>query len=201
MSELRMQPNLSKISIVLPMDLRTSSGIAGRKAVELMFSVGHIPVLSNSLIQRILDANQLHPLETVLSSIAAIIFVPLLLQTRGLSRRLTTFLLHFLSLLVSMVLSLDPTQQRRLAEEIQHIPRTADHLYRTLHLDSPYLGYVCCPRCFFLYDIKTWQPIASPIDPTPRGEIPPPPPPIVCDGSESFNLPIPKFVLSAPRSS
>jgi hypothetical protein len=116
------------------------------------------------------------------------LFTPLLLQTRGISRKITTFLLHFMYLLVSVVLKLDHNEQRQLADGLGKLPRTADYLYSILKVDMPSNAYICCPQCFALYDAETLHPIKRDADLYPRGKVPPaPPPPLIQNQGEDLN--------------
>lgn len=72
-----------------------------------------------------------------------------------------------------MVVALNPEQQRKLVHQITRLPQTPDSMYNALQLDVPYIGYICCPRCFALYDADTWRPIKRPSDHTSQLPIPP----------------------------
>jgi hypothetical protein len=124
------------------------------------------------------------------------LFAPLLLQTRGISRKITTFLLHFMYLLVSAVLKLDHDEQRQLADGLGKLPRTADYLYSILEVDMPSNAYICCPQCFALYDAETLHPIKCSADLYPRRNVPPapPPPPIQNQGEDLKHLPYSYFM-------
>jgi hypothetical protein len=110
------------------------------------------------------------------------VFTPLFLQSQGLPRRLVTFILQFLVLLVTMVINMSHEDQLQLADEVSRLPRSTSHLYNVLKLDSPYSGYVCCPRCFALYDTETWNPITPPVDLAVRNRIPRPVYPVETEG-------------------
>lgn len=122
------------------------------------------------------DSDEKHPLERLMPPVATLAFVPLLLQTKGISRRVARFILRILVTIVAMVVALSPEQQRKLVDEITRLPRTPDHICEVLKLETPYTRYICCPNCFSLYDADTWLPIKRPLDRTGCGPIPPPVP-------------------------
>lgn len=111
------------------------------------------------------------------------LFTPLYLQAQGLPRRLVTFLIQFLILLVTMVVNMSHEEQLRLATEVAQVPRSTDYLYKTLQLDTAFAGYVCCPKCFALYDSETWHPIKPPVDKFPGRRLPPPKDPVDAQGA------------------
>jgi len=81
-------------------------------------------------------------------------------------------------LLVSVILNLNLEEQRQLAADIPNLPRTTNRLYSILQLDVPHIGYICCPRCYALYNSETWTPVNRPVDLSPRRRLPAPAHPV-----------------------
>ena len=100
------------------------------------------------------------------------LFAPLLLLTKGLSRQLAQFVLHLLYLLASMMLKLGQVEQQQLLENWSNLPSTTEYIYRLLQLESPFTGYICCPRCFALYNTTSLAPLVCQPDIKPRGTLP-----------------------------
>jgi len=109
-----------------------------------------------------------------LEPVALMLFAPLILLTKGLSRQLAQFILHLLYLLASMMLKLTRAEQQILSENWSKLPRTTEYLYTLLELESPFIGYICCPRCFSLYDATSLAPLVCRLDTVPRGPLPSP---------------------------
>lgn len=104
------------------------------------------------------------------------LFAPLLLQSRGLSKQVVKFLLNFLYLIVSLIVALNHEEQKALHSYLGRLPRSAEQLYNMLDLESAYTCYICCTNCFMLYNIETLQPLTRPRDNAPKGPVPWPPP-------------------------
>lgn len=102
------------------------------------------------------------------------LLAPLLLQSKGLSRRISQFILELLYLIVLAVLKLTSGEQEHLARNLSTLPRTTDHLYPLLQLDSSHTGYICCPKCFALYEPRTLLPLKAPFDLVGHTSLPPP---------------------------
>lgn len=73
-----------------------------------------------------------------------------------------------------MILKLTQVERQKLSDILTTLPRTTEHLYTLLQLESPFNGYICCPRCFSLYDANTFAPLVCPFDTMPRAMLPAP---------------------------
>lgn len=71
-----------------------------------------------------------------------------------------------------MLLNLGPIEQKQVSEELSKVPQSLDRIYEALELDLPYNEYICCPRCFALYNATTLSPIVRPFDRAERGILP-----------------------------